>query len=67
MSQAPSTNVRFLSAVDKRGFGIFLEAMAQGARVETALGRGFGSRFPSLEALEREFKNYASKDYAAAD
>ena len=59
--------VRFLSAVDKRGFGIFLEAMAQGARVETALGRGFGSRFPSLEALEREFKNYASKDYAAAD
>ena len=59
--------VRFLSAADKRGFGIFLEAMSQGARVETALVRGFGSRFPSLEALEREFKNYASKDYAAAD
>ena len=56
--------VRFLSAVDKRGFGIFLEAIAQGNRTETALSKGFGSRFPSLETLEREFKTYASKDHA---
>jgi len=50
---------RFLSGVDKAGFGTFFEALAKGARIESALSRGFGSRFPSLDALEREFKAYA--------
>ena len=58
--------VRFLSAADKRGFGIFLEAMAQGNRIETALVRGWGGRFPGLDALEREFKTYATKEHANA-
>jgi len=59
--------VRFLVAAEKRGFGLFLEAIAQGNRMETALSKGFGSRFPSLEVLEREFKAYATKDHAPAD
>ena len=53
--------VRFLCRIDKRGFGIFLEALARGARVETALQKGFAARFINLEALEREFKTYATQ------
>ena len=53
--------VRFLSRMDKRGFGVFLEAMAKGNRIETALNKGFGGRFINLDALEREFKTYATQ------
>jgi hypothetical protein len=59
--------VRFLVATDKRGFGLFLEGIAQGNRLETALVKGYGNRFPSLEVLEREFKPYATKDHAPDD
>ncbi len=58
--------VRFLSAADKRGFGVFFEALSKGNRFESALGKGFGPRFSSLDALEVEFKAYASKDHDAA-
>lgn len=57
---------RFLSSVDKRGFGVFFEALSKGNRLESALTKGFGSRFSSLDALETEFKAYASKDHAVA-
>ena len=53
---------RYLSSVDKRGFGVFFEALSKGNRIDSALGKGFGSRFSSLEALETEFKAYASKN-----
>jgi hypothetical protein len=56
---------RFLSAASKPGFGVFFEAMSKGARIETALARGFAGRFPSLEALEREFRNYATNESGA--
>ena len=58
--------VRFLSAADKRGFGVFFEALAKGARFETALGKGFGTRFMNLEALDREFRSYAIHETAAS-
>ena len=58
--------VRYLSSVDKRGFGAFFEAMSRGNRIDTALSKGFGTRFSSLDALESEFKAYASKDDAIA-
>lgn len=58
--------VRFLSAADKRGFGLFFDAMAKGNRFETALGKGFGTRWSNADALEREFKTYAAKDTAPA-
>lgn len=53
--------VRFLNSVDKRGFATFLEAMARGNRIETALNKGFAARFINLEALERDFKVYATQ------
>jgi len=53
--------VRFLCRTDKRGFFAFLEASAKGNRLETALNKGFAARFINLEALEREFKNYATQ------
>lgn len=55
--------VRFFSAEGKPQFVMFLEALGKGSRFDSALAKGFGSRFPSLEGLEREFKTYASKDY----
>ncbi len=57
---------RYLSSVDKRGFGVFFEALSKGNRLDSALSKGFGSRFSSLDALETEFKAYASKDHAVA-
>jgi hypothetical protein len=57
--------VRFLMGVDARRFEAFLEEMSKGARFGTALQQTFGGRFMSLDALEREFKDYATKDYAA--
>lgn len=51
--------VRFLSATDKRGFGVLLEALSKGNRFDTALTKGFGSRFINLDALDRAFKAYA--------
>ena len=58
--------VRFLSAADKRGFGLFFEAMSKGNRFETALGKGFAGRWSGVEALEREFKAYAARDSGMA-
>ncbi len=55
--------VRFLCATDKHRFAEFLEAMAKGARFESALDKSFGRRFFNAEALEKEFKPYAAKDY----
>ena len=57
---------RFLSAADKRGFGVFFDALSKGNRFDSALGKGFGSRFPSVDALETEFKAYAFKDHDIA-
>ena len=54
--------VRFLSAANKQQFLAFFDAMSKGNKFESALWKTFGSRFPSLEALEREFKEYATKD-----
>ncbi len=52
--------VRFLSAADRKGFVAFLEAMGKGALFETAARNHFGNRFLNLEAVEREFKSYAT-------
>ena len=53
---------RYLSGADKRGFGVFFDALSKGNRFDSALSKGFGSRFSSLGGLETEFKAYASKD-----
>jgi len=51
--------VRFLTSLDKQGFGTFLEAMSKGNRFDTALNKGFGARFINLDALDQAFKPYA--------
>lgn len=53
---------RFLAAADKQEFLAFFDAMAKGSRFETALWKTFGSRFPTLDGLEREFREYAARD-----
>ena len=58
--------VRFLSGVDGRGFATFFEALSKGNQLETALNKGFSNRFINLDALEREFKNYATKEHGTA-
>jgi hypothetical protein len=55
--------VRFLSAVDKHSFSRFLEDMGKGARFESAFDKAFGNKYLNSEALEKEFKPYAAKDY----
>lgn len=52
--------VRFLAAADKKGFVAFLDAMGKGALFETAARNHFGNRFLNLDAVEREFKSYAT-------
>lgn len=58
--------VRFLSGVDKGGFLTLFESLSRGSRLESALSKGFGARFSSLEALESEFKAYLSKDHESS-
>lgn len=58
--------VRFLSSLDKTGFQGFFEAMSKGNHFETALRKGFGSRFASSMALEKEFRDYATKEHGTA-
>ena len=55
--------VRFLCAADKKAFLAFLDAMAKGARFESALGKAFGARFASVEALDKEFRAYAVSQF----
>lgn len=51
---------RFLMSVDRKAFGALMEALAKGNRLETALGKAYGNRFMNLDALEREFKPFAT-------
>jgi hypothetical protein len=59
--------VRFLSRADKHGFGVFLEAISKGNRFETALNKGFAARYINTDALDREFKPYATQQGGVAD
>jgi hypothetical protein len=52
--------VRFWAGADKTAFLAFLDAMGKGARFESALSANFGARFPNVDALEQEFKPYAT-------
>ena len=53
--------VRFLVVVDRTAFFSFLDAMAQGENLNTALSRIYRDRFSDLDALEKEFVVYASE------
>lgn len=55
--------VRFLCATDKPSFLAFLDAMSKGARFDSALAKTFASRFPNVDALEKEFRPYAISQF----
>lgn len=55
--------VRFLSRESKSRFLELMNQLARGARIESALHRAYGGRFPTLNALDREFHEYATADY----
>ncbi|MEO8045056.1 MAG: hypothetical protein ABI674_09130 [Spartobacteria bacterium] len=61
--------VRFLAATDPVAFPVLLDSVARGESFDTALSRHYSGRFFDVDALEKEFLPYASKDaktFAAA-
>ncbi len=55
--------VRFLCSADASAFPVFLDAMSKGNKFDTALSKAYGARFSAPGDLQREFQNYATKDY----
>jgi hypothetical protein len=55
--------VAFLRAQDGEGFITFLDALSHGSRLETALTKGFGARFMSVDDLDHQFADYAQRKY----
>jgi hypothetical protein len=55
--------VAFLRAQSPDGFITFLDAISHGSRLDTALWRGFGGRFASVDDLDKEFEGYAERPY----
>ena len=58
--------VRFLIAIDKPGFATFLNALSQGNQFDSALAKGFPGKFAAPDALERAFKDYATREHGTA-
>jgi hypothetical protein len=55
--------VAFLREQSADGFVAFLDALSHGSRMDTALEKGFGTRFSSMDALDKEFSDFAEKPY----
>ena len=55
--------VRFLATTDKPSFLSLLDALGRHQPLETALSRYYAGKFPTLAVLEREFSDYAVKDF----
>ncbi len=53
---------RFLMTVDRKAFAALMESLSKGNQFATALGKAYGTRFMNLEALEREFKPFATSN-----
>lgn len=54
--------VRFLVAADRSRFPEFLESLAEGATFERGLLLSYGARYPTIAALEDNFRPYALSD-----
>jgi len=54
--------VEFLRAQSVDGFNTFMEALSHGSQMDTALSRGFGARFTSVDDLDHEFSDYAQRN-----
>ena len=55
--------VAFLRAQSTEGFVTFMDALSHGSRLDTALWKGFGARFATVDDLDREFADYAQRKY----
>lgn len=55
--------VAFLRVQSEEGFITFMDALSHGSRLDTALSMGFGGRFANVDALDREFADYAQRKY----
>jgi hypothetical protein len=55
--------VAFLRAQDPEGFITFMQALSHGSLLDTALQKGFGSRFSGVDDLDRQFADFAQKQY----
>jgi hypothetical protein len=55
--------VRFLATADKSSFLALLDALGRHQPLETVLARYYAGKFPTLPILERDFKEYATRDY----
>jgi hypothetical protein len=53
----------YLRSQGQDGFVTFLDAISHGSRLDTALWKGFGARFATIDALDREFSTYAQRPY----
>jgi hypothetical protein len=58
--------VRFLSAASKPAFGKFLEYMSKGNTFESALAKSYKTQFPTVTALERQFRAYVSQEFSSS-
>ena len=58
--------VRFLVATDKPSFLSLLDALARHQPLETVLPRLYSGKFASVAALEKKFRDYASKDFGTS-
>ncbi len=56
--------VAFLRAQDEEGFVTFMQALSHGSLLDTALEKGFGSRFSGVDDLDRQFASFAESQYA---
>jgi hypothetical protein len=74
MTQPPNDNVetfydeserlvRFLATSDKPSFLALVDALGRHQPLETALSRYYAGKFPTVAVLEREFRDYAIKDF----
>jgi len=53
--------VAFLREQSADGFVAFLDALSHGSTMQTALEKGFGTRFSSMDVLDKEFSEFAQK------
>jgi Peptidase MA superfamily len=58
--------VRFLVATDKSAFLALLDALGRHQPLETALPACYAGKFTNLSALEKTFRDYASKDFGTS-
>ena len=58
--------VRFLAETDKPSFLKLLDALARHQPFEIALAEFYSTNFPTINALEGKFRDYASKDFGSS-